>query len=763
MAQNIQLNTARLQIKGYWGNLSKEHLSFNAMSDDVWRNAVRQGKTAGLRRYGLENGKIINEYSNPKKSLAKGMIGLAYRPVFPTSQNSKAAWGGNAATFLREVPDAFYGNAGLLHANATPNTDIEYSSNFQVARNQGFSWRISLAKQPTPEADEGNPNPTPPVKRRVRLQWSNWRFEIGESGARIQRFKSAGVGDTTALDALLDKDERTLQDEQSILQMMDELFEIDESVSLPNGSQGEFSDPSTLTFIPEARGVLRIECAESGESVVVAIHSIQKARKAGTLWNASNLRITSNGGVFLWQMGRPSFATWAQLRLGEFVSKPLPANLPVNAHWDESNAGTNVEVTHEKVRDGEGGTGDYEGTNVYEIVITLTGNGSSSPWLYGLQLFVPAGARDGDNAVVWDSDGHLNDAGDPPIEEIDISLEGSNDEGQTSSAAVTLSYFDAALFDELPKDGDLPRIENRLCDLTLNGQMWLRGGIITKADFTNLADDGTVKADTQCLLQISDIWAVLNDDLMSDDPIGDGLTLGDYIDIILRGAGLKTYERGYIASFMGLGGVGKKLPVAAAGEEPCVRPQIGQSRGDFLRELVSKYGMGRELYWRGEVGQMAFRMPSGAVKAAFSTTPDAPLENKIVIPIDVACDWSDCFNAFYIEGKGMDDETISKTIFIYESFEDPNSPLYLGRVKWHPDVKDDALRTSDDLNYVARSLVKRFSRQGRFVNGHLARFRADLWPGDIVTVDGKKREVVRVPEASWKALGSMTLVLRKLE
>ncbi len=750
----------RVRIGDYFGAVSHPHVSFNILADDVWRAAVRRGGVSGLRRYQFDNGSLEKGSADDHK-LPAAAIGLSYRPIYPVDWNTLANWG-NPTNAVAEVPNLFNdGGTGLEQYDATPNptTPYTYQAAHTIALNQAHILRVTFAKIPEPSSGQ------PKQISLFRYEWGGvWRYEIRDEQSRLRRL-TANYTDalSSELDTLIALETPTPTQEARIGEIQSLIFEIDQSLSLPSGHQNQFHEPATLVFMAEPRGVVRIECLETGHFESVTVPSLLKARlktdspTTNTVWAASRPVVKAYGGVFAWQVGRPQFATVGTLKLGRFAPGFAAGTVPTRGQWDISFPGTSVSFVNVHIEPDPKPplwtvTGATAPPQIDEFTATLTGSGLYTPFLYSAQAFAPAAPRVGTAATIWDSDNYLI-FGTSAIMDVTPSCDR---DGRRMSFTVVLRCVNNA--DGTNQLGAWKDCHDRTIYLESNGVLICSLGLIKSVVYNSMA---TVAVGTAAgvaaevakpapgatlTLEVGDPWAILDDDLMPDDPIGDGLWLSDYLRTVLQGAGFYIPELGGIPSseFVLGARLGRRLPRAALGENFAVRPSPGTRRSDFLHDLIVKYGNGLELWWDSVAVRWVLDFPSTVVKAAFSSALNTPIPYRIEAPLDIVHDYSDTYNIISVQGANDENgQPIVRTWTVWEGFKAPNNYTYVGRIKRMATVQDDALRTSDDVLIVLRNLVAKHTRPGRFAQ-FSTWYIENLFPGDRVLVDGVAGEIERI-------------------
>jgi hypothetical protein len=324
-----------------------------------------------------------------------------------------------------------------------------------------------------------------------------------------------------------------------------------------------------------------------------------------------------------------------------------------------------------------------------------------------------------------------------------------------------------------------PTLENRLADLIIAGVTQIKDGFIKKAEEKNQRAATPNAARSQVThwysevhLTVCDQWAVLDDDLMLDDPVGDGMYLCDYVRLVLQGAGIGAGNMSGIRDstdrFVSTP-TGRRLPGAALGEPPCIRPRSGTTkRGEFLRELLDRWGLGHALFIDGS-GIWNLNIFSPAVQAVFSSSGTLNRQAAgssgrfaILEPLDWIRDPDGFYNVIRVEGKEhpKTGRRIVDEWHDHASIYVPASPRFIGRRKALPTVREDGARTLSDVSWVKRSLMARYGKAGRFFQ-FTSYYQNSLVPRMRISVDGTLAEIVRIPSGSL-AEDRMSFVCREI-
>lgn len=711
---------ARVQTYGSWGVPSTPGfaLALNAGTFDAAKKI--SGGLLNLRRYRRGN----------ESGAEQSSVGLDFKNVYSDTHNDTSQWSTSASSYFKEFPNSFNTNAqGLLYTNAAANAGATFTSNFTIAPNRAWCIRFVLMAQ-----HEDQP------KSIIALMWERWRLEIIDGQISIMRTTPLWTAAKQAeLDALRNTADQLSEVNQATADAL--TLEIYDPDSIQSVSEKRFEmkvedvkvgDWMEFTFIPEPRGILNI--LSGNEETAVGRSDILNSRTTGQLWPTSTLQISTNGGEMWWQFGLPYFARTGRLRTPAVKwwnqTGLETLGMTFQGQYDQSSPGTSITPDLYQVPD----------SIQYYVQADFVSDGNYSPFLYALEGSVSASDRTGGSMETWDSDDITDDAGNHPIMEFSPSYE---PEMRSKSGTIIFRNPNGNL--NLP--GTLQQaLHDRMVNLAIDGTAFLTRGIVKKAHLgymaqatANQPQANVANRWSTLTLEVADQWAIMDSDMMTDNPKGDGLTVGAYIRKILKGAGVKNSEMTGVSS-----AAGRVLPSAAPGEDFLIQPGGNVSRGDYLRSIVLDWGMGLQLYI-SNAGIWTLAQPDATVQAAF--THNATSGYRILEPLDIIRDFGDFYNWFCVEGAEINGRRLRGTWTIQESLYQEDFIGYVGRYKRFPPIRNEAIRTQGELNYVLRSRVLNHGKFGRFFSFQTY-FHKNLDIGHYVTIDGVTCTIQRIDGGS---------------
>jgi hypothetical protein len=433
-----------------------------------------------------------------------------------------------------------------------------------------------------------------------------------------------------------------------------------------------------------------------------------------------------------------------------------------------------VTVTARGVANGGTITGAVEEINAakHEVVLTLEGDGTTSPILTGFSAFAAGAARSGTDTVVLDTSEHAD-----KVAVIDVRPTFEKD-GRRTTAEVELRVINGALIVNAPDDGPnvYPGLEvgnnynfmhDRLGDVLVHGSEIIKKGLFQTTVATDVrgSDLQSMVAawgnpNSRQLYTVSDFWGMVDGFLIRRRPVGDGLMLGAWLRILLRLRGFTLAEMAGISPTMG-----PRLPKALGDNPPAVRPDYEADLGEELRRTMELFGRGRILSCRGGVWSAGF--PSTEIKAVFqrggniATASRADGIYRIFDGADLPRDYGESFNTFTVAGgEDASGRRIVRTWQIKESISNPNSPYFIGDVRAYQTVDAPNLRTDAQVRAAVRSLAASKGKPGIFMEWE-SWWIDDLYPGDRIQNCGQEWELERIADAS-AARDRMHMVARKV-
>lgn len=815
---------SRLLVGGGWNTPEPAPSSFSLTSYTAYQNARRAGTPGGLERLrGLDQAGGVS--AGGEDGDAQAALILAYTSAWPLAWNQKASWTGPTADvgeFANPFGDQrrglFYDRGGV---GAT------FASSFSLAANQGVRLRLFLFGVSEPA--EGAP-PAPPDVFHARVgaigaapgePSSRWQLTRRGGGWELARLTSTwSEGGQATLEALLDKEELSEAEQAQVdalrgprvveeggnIAFPNAMFDIIEGVSLSavrgvGASSGQYFD---LTLLPEPAGRMNYRSGR-GEWQSISVPDALAKKAHSTITGAGALELQTRAGAFIWQIGRPLFSRRNTLSMGpSFYSasylsllKTLlradAATLNQTAQTGSTLLGTKASATWrdttQNTAPGQEGTpgGENENTSraVYFDLTLETTDNRFTPFLYAAQVDLHGGPRTLQPHGAWDSSEHLDRAGNPPV------LEASyGQDGPMKRQAWTLLIRDPGgkVFERVP-GAPLSALENRIATLSTGPSLaaqfpTLTRGLVQSATIGDLSGYDAelprllnLEHETSTVqLQLACAWALLDERKFSHRPVGDRQYLGAYLRRLLMDEG---WSAGEVAGISAR--AGRILPRGALGEPDCIVPERGQSVGEYLRQLVERWGMGWELFQSREgvwtfaprpskVAVLGLWHPSGAqtlYPARFSS--DAQRNSDLTFPgrfavlktLSAERDFSDFYNVIEVEG-GLDPRTglpLYDAWRDYESIENEDSPRWLGREKVLL-VCDAGIRNRDDLLWVLHSLWMRHGQGGRTTTFETY-FHQWAQVGHIITVDNVLHRIARIASASL-ARDRMSLAAQEL-
>lgn len=712
--------SALLQTFGFWGEPEPRGDTLNFSSVAGWQQALATGRLSNLEllagedaRYGHARKNVSRETDDPSPIILSG------RAIYPAEWNASAAWtrtGTGSADDLVELPAPFRSGVeeatpGLAHMDTTPNTPSAYDTTAPVVlADAGWLARFYIYE--------------PKSQKHPALTWiwDRYQIEVADGRAAAMRFSPAWTQTkANQIYALLQVKDLSGAQQTQLDELREEIYLDEQSLDLGKGEDW-YGAPVALEVLP---GVDCFYVVAGGKSTQVKL-SLEPNEP---LWNDSPLAVACQGGAYVWQVGYRAFNATGKLRLSHYLSQVGLATGDINPTINGFQPpGTSIALTTEASGEGDG--------RKYTSVLQLsTNNPRFSPLFTALRVDTPAGTRSGGrvgDTPTFDS----SDTDDPtghPIKDVSPSFE---DAMRRMQYNVDIRDIDGKTFKNV---GGERTIEQQVCKLVVGGQTLMTNCLVKSALPYNMrgATENqprvqVANANSGVRVSLVDPWFVLDEMPMFQDFVGDGQRLGFYIRTILKGAGFSDAE------LLGINdGFGRVLPAAKTGEDWLIRPDSRTTYGDYLRDLVQKWGMGAILFW-GSDGKWYLQMPSTVPVATFSRSRSTPGAHITYQGLDLPREIDDFFNDFIVEGKDRDGNVIVESFQIDVSIHWRLGPIpaknFIGRRRTKI-YSDDAIKTRADAIWVCRSLKANFGLPPIF-----SHFESDwisnIFPGQYAMHDG---------------------------
>jgi hypothetical protein len=191
-----------------------------------------------------------------------------------------------------------------------------------------------------------------------------------------------------------------------------------------------------------------------------------------------------------------------------------------------------------------------------------------------------------------------------------------------------------------------------------------------------------------------DRWHILKSDRMWNDIIGDGMTLGEYVRYLVRGAGFHDDEIRISGAATEL-----RLPRAKPGEQPVLRPEWGGSRGDHLTRLLDDFGYYLDMWLDGSgVFHLEPLATVNRPDVHFHRQSQSLTDRRVMINPQTEVDDSDFVNYILVLGKKVRGRELQAFWADYRSVYDPTYELFAGRWLSDQPYHNEALNTQQYVN-----------------------------------------------------------------
>lgn len=748
----------RIVVKQHFGIQLPPNLAINANSTEAWKRAKsRPDGVTGLALYGSTSGGSSDGNRQPA-------IGLAHFVVYDSTYNTLNQWTpeliGNPA-WLEQISNPFndykpglnYFYSGIALAL----TGARFASVFNILENEAFSVKFFLPKPPR-------------LNEHHLAAWQcgtaaggGYRLEILDGKFQLcQLARTWNRTDQDTLDAA-----RTVGGVVgSVAQMaintlmasqFAEVFPLDGN-EIGIDAENLYNRAVEIKWFAEPRGRVHIQVTGAGEATVENA-AILATGTAGTLWAAAPLTYSVNRGATFWQRGTVVFRTTGRLAQPAF-------------RWFYFDPPSTLGVIHNGQQHAPGGTSIAwhfnESNSLFPFLYAdFSGDGSNTPWAYTIASSAPGGERalpDGvdPESTYWDSDvanatlaaldPNPPAPGQPPRTYVEILKLEPTCEGETRrfSLHVEIGNPDNVLG---LAEGGLD-FGDRLMDVYLDGVLWLGNLKISNASVSPVAaahrdaagGDFAPVLRPESIIEFDahDLWYQAERNKMRDDPVMDGLVLGEALYRAWQGLGLSAAQLAGIDRT-----AGPPIDSAALGECPKARPQRGVPRADFIRFLLEEFGRGE---WAMHVytGVVTLYQTSGAT--SIYTFLPGELEE-----IELLKDNRDVSNNFPVEGAGG----LAASWTIHQSFRAPTWEGYIGELVTADTLQNEGYRTLGEAQLAGRARSRHDGKPGLFLSAKTS-FRVAVLPGRIVTISGRDYRIERVNPGELAAGRGMDFSARRI-
>ncbi len=770
-------HSSRLKLYDFVGPISSPAIARNFTADAAYREAraslgAPSGSLAGpadsLPPYGarLANVRRLREGRDGAGKIGQeeaesgahaNALCPAFRLEFPAAFQNPDNWAPlvpGTHEYLEAAPQVFPRRGetdapGLGYLGA-PGAGIGFVSGglgIAVSRNMGWGIRVQL------------PRPSRSLARPLfQVRWGLWTFEIAAGrAAMLLRSPSWTQSGETSLNTLLALDSPTVEQQDDIEEWRALLYDEAHPLSLNRGGgDGLYVQPFTIAWLPEARGQLNVFFGggdlHTDQLITLPVKSIVNQRiaqalpggSAPALWPGTRVTVMNNAGHFWWQAGQFHFSYPSFLEM-EPLQVWTPFALP-SMEWimqaDVSNASTDVTVSNVLVS-----------SLWWQTRLAFTGSDSRlCAFFYGASGLANSGAWAGGRTVLYDSDDHPIGGG-SPVADIRPSCEGTMKRRQYEMRYRDVNGAALAAVQALAPGLSYHSGEQRVADLEIDGVVKIKHGLVkisTPSDMRQGTPDLERSAVTRGMsavaLVITDQWSLLEDCLLSDELVFDGLRLGEAIIKLLTYAGVPPAKLTAIATEGSA--AGPPVERAALGEKWAETTGDEQSVADCARALMEHYGLKRELWIdNAAMWQMGFR--SETVRAAF-TTQDAASRHYVLRPLDMPRDAAEFSNSFRAVGRGALGKALAWGWTVRRSIVKVGASYakdFIGRLKRRPASHNEGWRTLGTLAWIVYSLRRTFGKPPRFY-AFQSYWDDDLSPGDRVTFDTVRCEVSKISGGS---------------
>ena len=485
-----------------------------------------------------------------------------------------------------------------------------------------------------------------------------------------------------------------------------------------------FNRPFTIVVIPDPRGYLLLKFDLGKNTFVFSLDDVLKSGRKQTILPQAPIRLWGNGGAFMFK--------WAYLRIptsATLLSRDLHlgftfgGDADVTWDWNDApRAGFTVTLS----------PGVSENTLVYQV--DMSSDGRYLPLLYAIDIAIPAGERIQDTTVLWDSDAYTGTI--DPIYEVtpSFSIAGGRISRTCEIVVTDIGNVLSFLSDDV-------RHQVTIYDKAQSTTDPIFTGVVQSVSGETLAGGGAIRRRIFAV----DRGLVSGEFSLSDPPKGDGMSLGDYMRLLLRERGFKDAEIQINAA--------EKLPAARPGERPSVHPSSGTTLAAALDYLHETWALFEIMEWTRD-GRFRYEEPqTQTYSSTFSTTVNS--NRHYVKGTNDALSLDDWYSTFRVRGAV---NPVTKRRYAAD-FVDYGGIAQYKTERVYGLIEDDSLTSAEAVNRKCMRLVQLYNAPP-IERQVTIPWHSDLDPGMRISIGGTTYEILRI-DGSYRN-DEMTLSLREV-
>lgn len=499
----------------------------------------------------------------------------------------------------------------------------------------------------------------------------------------------------------------TKEQQQTIQEMAAQLYGAEVSVQWQHMAESTFSRDLAITVIPQPKGFVVLHNSIGKDYFVFRDDEVADSGVEDTIVHGTPLQVDGNGGALWFGVSYIEPEGWGMMESRRvFVAGGAPVVGEAALHW-------NASVPAQGAISGQV-TPDAGG---YRWRIEMRSAQGYMPFLYSLYMDVMPVGRDRSQETVV--------ASSPGLPDVHWTVGGNKDEANRGRSADLRMVIPAA---RRPALEYLAGTAGQQLSVR-EGATWFTGQIsqVTKRD---------IGPHLEVRARAYDRWALLREDRMWNDVIGDNMVLGEYVEAIVRGVGLHPDE-----VIISGPATERRLPSAPPGEQPLFQPQWGGIRADYLQRLLDGFGYWMEMWFDGE-GKFHFEPISTTTKPIrFERGHGAG--HAVMLDVEEDASPERFVNYILVLGRKQRGKEIAAQYADHRSVHDESYRWYVGR--WLADAPhhDDALFTQEMVNMCCAWLAYQRCRWEQTLR-FKTHYRDDLLVGDRVWCENRVVEITGV-------------------
>jgi hypothetical protein len=637
----------------------------------------------------------------------------------------------------REVELVRYKDGKLWEVPEEDAEDTNPLANGRWVEYQGTNFDVTDRAEEAIEALRDNGRLTAADREQI----ADWQQELRDAKASLKTNEKqwaasgnqAQIDSTNATIANLKRQIEELREtkrglspeiETKIKQLEDALYAEKTTVQWAHMAESTLNVDLAVTIVPQPRGFMVLHNSVGKDYFVCEDASVTETGLDGTMIGATRVQVDGNGGALWFSVGYIIPEQYAMIKSERCSFDGMTVAGEGTLHWDATvSPGTTIYGSVTKI-----------GKTSYQWQLTMTSASGYLPFLYRLYFDLLATPRT--------AEGEVFDSNQAPELTWDVGFSRERENrGRAATLKLTIPEVQSSRFSWVET------LQKKQVEVYENGTQVFAGE----------CGDATVDwvgPHRRYEVRSYDRWAIMVEDRMWCDIIGDGRPLWEYVDKIARGVGLSSSELVIARNEV----TERELPRAVPGEEPALQPEWGGSRGDWLARLVADFAYFHDLWFDGR-GRLHLE-PLGATNLPLRLriAHASPTDRDVVWNVRETRSKANLRNHLLVLGRKVRGRQLSSLWVDPDSWKDDTCDRFLGRVVAEQPYSNEALVTQELCDLCCRWRAYNVSQLDRTLtcNTH---YRQDVNVGDRFHLEGLVVELVSAG-ADDRVSEQMELTLR---